>query len=219
MSITLYHCYDARSLRPLWTLEELGLTYELVNMEFPPRYKHPDYRDINPLGTVPAMIIDGITMTESSAIAAYLVEKYAPTDLGLTFSHPDYPLYLNWLYRSDATLTFPLTVVLRYRYLEPGDAGKAMIADDYEKWFLNRAQSIEDALADRDYLVADRFTVVDICVGYAAILAKKLRMAEQIGPRTLAYIDRITARESFKRVMDKQAELLARQPEFAAIFG
>ena len=55
MSITLYHCYDARSLRPLWTLEELGLTYELVNMEFPPRYKHPDYRDINPLGTVPAI--------------------------------------------------------------------------------------------------------------------------------------------------------------------
>ena len=51
MSITLYHCYDARSLRPLWTREELGLTCKLVNMEFPPRYKHRGYQDINPLGT------------------------------------------------------------------------------------------------------------------------------------------------------------------------
>ncbi|MDB5716508.1 MAG: glutathione transferase protein, partial [Sphingomonadales bacterium] len=27
--ITLYHCARARSFRPLWTLEELGLPYEL----------------------------------------------------------------------------------------------------------------------------------------------------------------------------------------------
>ena len=33
----LYHCKDARSLRALWTLEEMGLAYELVNMKFPPR--------------------------------------------------------------------------------------------------------------------------------------------------------------------------------------
>jgi hypothetical protein len=28
--ITLYHCMSARSFRPLWMLEELGLPYELV---------------------------------------------------------------------------------------------------------------------------------------------------------------------------------------------
>ena len=33
----LYHCHNARSFRPLWTLEELGLDYELVVMPFPPR--------------------------------------------------------------------------------------------------------------------------------------------------------------------------------------
>ena len=37
----LYHCKDARSLRPLWTLEEMGLEYELINMEFPPRFTYP----------------------------------------------------------------------------------------------------------------------------------------------------------------------------------
>ena len=77
----LYHCKDARSLRPLWCLEEKGIDYELINMEFPPRFNYEGYLDINPLGTVPAFTDGEVTMTESSGICHYLVEKYGPTDL------------------------------------------------------------------------------------------------------------------------------------------
>ena len=35
--ITLYHCHAARSFRPLWMLEEMGLSYELKMLPFPPR--------------------------------------------------------------------------------------------------------------------------------------------------------------------------------------
>ena len=41
-------------MRPLWTLEEMGLEYELVTMPFPPRYLYEGYKEINPLGTCPA---------------------------------------------------------------------------------------------------------------------------------------------------------------------
>ena len=34
--ITLYHCDGARSFRPLWMLEEMGLPYELKMLPFPP---------------------------------------------------------------------------------------------------------------------------------------------------------------------------------------
>ena len=115
----LYHCPDARSLRVLWTLEEMGLDYELVNMGFPPRANYPGYLDINPLGTVPAFVDGDLTMTESSGICHYLVEKYGPSALGVYRDDPHYGEYLNWLYRSDATLTFPQTLVLRYTRLEP----------------------------------------------------------------------------------------------------
>ena len=64
----LYHCRNARSLRPLWTLEEMGLEYELINMAFPPRAAHPGFLDINPLGTVPAFTDGGLVMTESAGI-------------------------------------------------------------------------------------------------------------------------------------------------------
>ena len=53
MTIKLWHCDGARSLRPLWTLEEMGLKYELVKMQFPPRFLHPGYTELNPIGTVP----------------------------------------------------------------------------------------------------------------------------------------------------------------------
>ena len=51
--ITLYHCADARSFRPLWALEELALDYELKMLPFPPRMHDRSYLQINPLGTIP----------------------------------------------------------------------------------------------------------------------------------------------------------------------
>ena len=105
----LYHCSDARSLRPLWALEEMRLDYELINMEFPPRFGYPGYLDINPLGTVPTFLDGDLTMTASSGICHYLVEKYGPTDIGIRVDEQGYGEYVNWLYRSDAKLTFPQT--------------------------------------------------------------------------------------------------------------
>ena len=51
--ITLYHCDAARSFRPLWMLEELGLPYELKMLPFPPRVFAKEYLALNPLGTIP----------------------------------------------------------------------------------------------------------------------------------------------------------------------
>ncbi len=48
----LWHCYNSRSLRPLWALEEMGIDYDLEVMLFPPRYRHDGYKDVNVLGTV-----------------------------------------------------------------------------------------------------------------------------------------------------------------------
>lgn len=61
--LTLYHCRDSRSLRPLWALEEMKINYKLIAMEFPPRYKVEGYLDINPIGTVPTLLDGVVTLT------------------------------------------------------------------------------------------------------------------------------------------------------------
>ena len=199
----LYHCKDARSLRALWTLEEMGLDYELVNMEFPPRLTQPGYLDINPMGTVPTLVDGTVTLTESSAMCQYLAEKYGPTELGLDVSDPQYGEYLNWLYRSDATLTFPQTLVLRYTRLEPEERRVPQVVADYTQWYYSRLRSVEMALEGRDYLLGDRFTVADIAVGYAVFLGVSLGLDGKYKPNTKAYLARLMARPAFQRARAK----------------
>ena len=98
-----------RSPRPLWALEEMGLDYELINMQFPPR-DLSRLSELNPLGTVPTFTDGDLVMTESSGICQYLEDMYGPTSIGVAKDHPAYGEYLNWLYRSDATLMFPQTL-------------------------------------------------------------------------------------------------------------
>jgi glutathione S-transferase len=199
MTIKLYHCTGARSLRALWTMEEMGLEHELVTMPFPPRYLYEGYKEINPLGTVPTMVDGDVVMTESAGICQYLVDKYGPTDLAVGKEEDDYGSYLNWLHRSDATLTFPLTLVFRYTELEPEERRIQQVADDYRQWFLARARSIEAATADRDYLCAGRFTIADICVGFSIFFALRLGIDEVLRPNTEKYWQRITDRPAFRR--------------------
>ena len=105
--IKLYHCASARSFRALWAMEELGLDYELHMLPFPPRVFKKDYLDINPLGTIPALFDGDTFMTESSAIAQYLTDRYGHDRLGVPVEDSRYGAYLNWLHFGEATLTFP----------------------------------------------------------------------------------------------------------------
>ena len=200
----LYHCADARSLRVLWTLEEMGLDYELVNMPFPPRSAYPGYLDINPLGTVPTLVDGALTMTESTGICHYLVERYGPTELAVERDSPAYGDYLNWLYRSDATLTFPQTIVLRYTRLEPEERRLPQAAEDYAIWYHSRLRCVETAMADRDFLVEDRFTIADIAVGYALFLGATLGLDARYKPNTKGYLQRLRARDGFQQARGKQ---------------
>ena len=185
-------------MRPLWTLEEMGLDYELVSLQFPPRVFHKDFKQINPLGTVPCMIDGELVMTESAGICQYLVEHHGPTEFAVRPHEADYGAYLNWLHRSDATLTFPQTLVLRYTRLEPQERRNPQVAEDYKKWFLGRVRCVEAATAERDYLCADRFTIADICVGYALHLAGNLGIEEAFTPNIRAWWARLTERPAYQ---------------------
>jgi glutathione S-transferase len=199
---TLYHCTNARSLRCLWAVEETGFACDLVTLPFPPRAFAPEYKLINPLATVPAWVEGAVTLTESAAICQRIAMG---TSLELRPDEPDYLHYLNWLHRSDATLTFPLAVMIRYTRVEQGERRLAQAVEDYKLFFLGRAKSIEAALGDgRDWLVADRFTIADICTGYALFLASTLGLASELGPHSHSYLNRLTARAGFQRAQARQ---------------
>ena len=195
--IELYHCADTRSFRALWALEEMGLAYRLHLLPFPPRLLRPAYLEQNPLGTVPLLIDGDVRMTESAAIPHYLAIRYGPTPLAVGPDEPDYALWLDWLHRSEATLTFPLTIVLRYSRLEPEERWLPQIVDDYTQWFLSRLRHLTRALGDREWLCAGRFTMADLCVGYALLAARNLNLDYKFSPEVAEYWDRLVSRPGF----------------------
>ncbi|MGJ4907468.1 glutathione S-transferase family protein [Bradyrhizobium sp. HKCCYLS2033] len=197
--ITLYHCDGARSFRPLWMLEELRINYELKMLPFPPRVLAKEYLAINPLGTIP-LLIDGETkMTESSGICHYLGIKHGPTPLMVGPEEAAYGAFLNWMYFSDATLTFPQTLVLRYTQLEPEERRSPQVAADYAKWFLGRLRAVDAATAGAEFLCAGRFTAADIVIGYALRLADTLGLSKEFGPNVAAYWARLQQRDGYQR--------------------
>src|ERR1700712_3858430 len=215
--ITLYHCSAARSFRPLWMLEELGLPYDLKMLPFPPRVFAKDYLAINPLGTIPYLIDGETRMSESSGICHYLGTRYGPTPLVVNVEEPAYGAFLNWMYFSDATLTFPQTLVLRYTQLEPEERRSPQVATDYAKWFLGRLRAVEAATGKADTLCADRFTAADISVGYALRLFRKNVLPQGFGPNVAAYWQRLQARDGYKRAGAAEQPARVAQKAFARL--
>jgi len=195
--IKLYHCADARSFRVLWALEELGLPYELEVMPFPPRFRVEGYKDLNPLGTVPACFIGGALMTESAAIPHVLATKFGPSELAVAAGDPAYPAYMNFLFMGEATLTFPQTIHLRYTRLEPPERRLAQAAEDYALWFGARLRAAETMLQG-EFACAGRFTMADISLGYAVMLAEAIGLEEQVTPGMAEYLARLSQRPGFQ---------------------
>ena len=205
--ITLYHCMAARSFRPLWALEELGLPYDLKMLPFPPRVFAREYLALNPLGTIPLLIDGDTSMTESAAIVQYLVTRHGPTPLAVGIDEPGFGAYLNWLHFGEATLTFPQTLVLRYSKLEPEERRNPQVAADYAKWFFGRLRAVEGAVSNSTVLCAGRFTAADISVGYALLLAERIGLAKDFTPAVAAYWQRLQQRDGFCRAV--KAEMRA----------
>lgn len=201
----LYTCARSRGLRATWAAEEAGTQIDLKVLPFPPRYLAPEYLAINPLGTVP-LLVDGTSrMTESCAIAHYLASKDGPSDLVIAPGERDYAEYCDFTYHADATITFPQTVYMRFVLFEK-DKGLQEAGHAYAKWYWKRLVKVEQRLEGREFLCGDRFTVADICVGYALILSASVGLDEGVPESLKAYRERLTSRPGYQRAFQREEE-------------
>lgn len=206
--IALYHCVAARSFRPLWALEELGLGYELKVLAFPPRVSDRSFLKINPLGTVPALIDGDLHMSESTAICHYLGVKYGPSPLVVDAGEADFGPFLNWLQFGEATLTFPLTIILRYERFESPERRLPQAVADYRRWFLGRLRTLDPVLQQQSGgICAGRFTMADISIGYALLLAGYLGLEPEFPASVREYWKQLQQREGYQRA--RAAEISA----------
>jgi glutathione S-transferase len=194
--VKVYFAPFARSLRILWTLEELNAPYEPVRVQFPPRLAQPDYLHINPLGQIPTLI-DGDTKLFESVGACEYVNETNGGDLAIMGGQPGRADYLQWLWYGEATLMPPMGTMVRNSF-GPEETRDVKALADAKASLFERLTLVEARLEGRQYLAGDRFTLADVSVAYALNLGGMLRIAGEYSPNIAAYFERMKARPAFQ---------------------
>ncbi len=196
--IKLYGVPMSRAIRPLWMLEELGLEYEHVKIHFATgETRSPEFLKINPNGHIPALVDGDLTLCESMAINLYLARKY---DQGLwPKSVEDEARTYQWSIWSMTEIEEPLVTAMVHRLLLPEDQREAAKADDAEQRFRKPLAVLDAALADRDYLLGDAFTVADLNVASVMLTASLGKIDIADAPNASAWLQRCTSRPAMAR--------------------
>ena len=145
-------------------------------------------------------------MTESVAMCQYLADRFGDGRLTVTVSDSAYGAYLNWILFGEATLTFPQTLVLRYGRFEPEERRHPQVVEDYTKWFLSRLKFLVHQVAQHPFLCGERFTLADISVGYALMLAWYQGLEPAFSPEVLSYWKRLQDRPAYQRSLLIEAQ-------------
>jgi glutathione S-transferase len=188
-----------RDLRVLWTLEEIGLPYEIVGMDHPNHdLDSPAYRALNPFGQIPVIDDDGVVVTESGAILLYLARK-----TGKLNGHgaAEEAQVLRWSIAALSTVELPL-LSLWFVDITGGKEGKkTKPREALHGWSDMRLSQLDGWLADREFIATNDFTVADILLAHVVSGGTDQSLLEPYA-NLRSYRDRCMARASWQRVRD-----------------
>lgn len=88
------------SCAPMAVLEELGVNFDLHEVDYDGGENlSAEYRRFQPLGLIPALVIDETrSMFESAAIILYLCDRHIEAGLAPSTEDDDRHLYLQWMF-------------------------------------------------------------------------------------------------------------------------
>ncbi len=198
--IKLYHSPRTRSVRIYWLLEELGLPYELEVVPFvPPLPPARPFAQRSPFGKVPALQDGDLTMFESGAILEYILERYGEGRLMPGPGAPLRPVFLQWVHFAEATAFPPLGNIAWHRFKQDAESIPDAMAD-YHVWAEAALDTLERALAEKDYLLGREFSGADVMMGYTLECAKWFGLLDQ-RPNASAYLARLESRPAFQKAL------------------
>lgn len=159
-SLTFYTHPMSRGRTARWMLEECGVPYDTVLLEYGTTMKAPDYLAINPMGKVPALRHGQAVVTEVAAICAYLADLFPDKSLAPAVGTPARAAYYRWLFFCAGPLESAATAKA-LNLLAPAERA-AMVGYGSYADVMN---TLEQAVSQGLYLCGDHFTAVDLYVG------------------------------------------------------
>ncbi|ARU88705.1 glutathione S-transferase family protein [Pseudomonas sp. M30-35] len=205
-------------------LAEKGLDYDLEMVL--PFGKQPDwYKELNPLGRIPAFKDGDLSLADSSVICQYIEEQY-PALTPLLGNTPEQRARVRWLEKYADYEIAPLSTfcVFRNRVLKTS-MGKACdeveVAATMNEKLPPHFDYLESQLADKPFFVGDSLTLADLAI--ASQWVNMQHGDENIDPsrwpKLADHCKRINARSSLQAILAGEQAILAKMASKAAQLG
>ncbi len=173
-------------------LEELGEPYELKYVDFAKgAHKDPEVVRLNPMGKLPLVIDGDAVISESAAIALYLADRYSLGKLAPSLDdHQARATYLRWSFFAPSVVEPGAMAKMNNWTFKPSQAGWGT--------FDEMTASMDTAIAGKQFLLGDRFSMADCVFGGTVRYMMRFKMIE--GTAALnEYAARLAERPAAKR--------------------
>jgi glutathione S-transferase len=198
----LFYLPGACSLAPHIVLEMIGKPFEVVRVERGST-RSPEYLKLNPLGKVPALIVeDGSLMVEASAILLYLAESFPEANLGYG-DRPKYEMH-RWLSHFTGNVHpafFPFFAPQRYS--DNPELHQGLREKAYEV-IGSQLEFLDDHLGDRQFMLGSQMSILDpylyVFLRWAKMLPKPLSDYANLD----RFFGQMTENDAVKRALKEQ---------------
>jgi len=192
----LYYSPNTRANKCRWTLEELGVPYELVRIDMGKgEHKQPEYLKVHPLGLIPALEDEGHAVLESNAICLYAADKHL--DRGLAPPPAQRGAYYQWVFYVQATVEQPVMQFFSHTRLLAEEKRSPEKAEEARQKVAQVLQPVEQALKDGPFLL-DTFSTADVLMGSMLSWSETMGLLEGL-PACLEYVKSIRQRPARQR--------------------
>jgi glutathione S-transferase len=177
-----------------WMLEEIGVPYETVWLEYGPTgTRSAEYLAVNPMGKIPAIRHGGVVVTETAAICVYLADRFAEKGLIPPQNNSARAAYFRWLFFAAGPLeTAVLAKSLDWQIPEGKNGFVGFGSYDAT------IDTLEKALSPGPYICGEQFTAADVYVGAQIGWGLMFGTIEK-RPVFEAYVARVNARPAAQR--------------------
>jgi phenylpropionate dioxygenase-like ring-hydroxylating dioxygenase large terminal subunit/glutathione S-transferase len=187
-----HYCNPAsRAVTTIWMLRELDVPHEEIVVDFAAgEQQSPEFRAINPMGKVPALVDGDTVVTEVAAICAYLADKFAEKGFAPPPGSTERAAYYRYLFVPGTTMepVFALTA-LGIEHPNPGSAGWGDLA--------RVMATVESMTPEAGWALGERFTAADVVFGGLLDSSVRFNLMEA-SPKVAAYVERIRARPAYQ---------------------
>lgn len=199
INMKLHHAPNTRSVRIVWLLEELGLSYDLELYKLgDPGMRSPEYLKVHPMGRVPVLQDGDTKIFESGAIVQYVLAKYGEGKLSPNPSSPDFGTYLQWLHYAEGMIMPQVNIIVVETILLPEDRRSKVNEERAKKLLTRMLNAVETGLEGKQY-IAGEFSGADIMTGHACVVSGRLGADLSDKPNVGAYIERLESRPSLAK--------------------